>query len=50
MFLKNTEDQDTELYTTFIVLFDKEYIKTKYEKKDQTWLLNHKHQHYHHKK
>ena len=26
------EDQDTELYTTLIVSFDKEYIKTKYEK------------------
>ena len=36
LFENNIEDQDTELYTTCIVLFDKEYTKTKYEKKDQT--------------
>ena len=28
----NIEDQDTELYTTFIVPFDEEFIKTNYEK------------------
>ena len=28
----NIEDQDTELYTTFIVPFNEEFIKTKYEK------------------
>ena len=32
LFENNIEDQDTELYTTFIVLSDKESIKTKYEK------------------
>ena len=36
LFEKNIEAQDMELYTTFIVSFDKKYIKTKYEKKDQT--------------
>ena len=35
-FEKNIEDQDKELYKTFIVPFDKESIKTKYVKKDQT--------------
>ena len=34
-FFKNIDDQDTEMYTTFIVPFDEEFIKTKYEKKDQ---------------
>ena len=33
---KNNEHQDTELYKTFIVTLDKEFINTKYEKKDQT--------------
>ena len=45
IFFKNIEDQDTELYKTFIVKFDKEYIKTKYVKMDQTLLLDQKHQH-----
>ena len=41
LFLKNIEDQHTELYTTFIVTFDGEFIKTKYEeKKDHTLFLN----------
>ena len=31
--LKNIEDQYTELYTTFIVPFDEEFIKTTNEKK-----------------
>ena len=35
LFENNIEDQDTELYKTFIVTFDKEFIKTKYEKKGQ---------------
>ena len=45
LFENNIEDQNTELYTKFISPFDKEYIKTKYEEKDQTWLINQKHQH-----
>ena len=35
-FFYNIEDQDTELYTTFDVPFDEEFINTKNEKKDQT--------------
>ena len=44
-FFKDIEGQYTELYKTFIVPFDKESIKTKNMKMDQTWLLNQKHQH-----
>ena len=45
LFKNNIEYQETELYTTFIVPFDEEFIKTNYEKKYQTLFLNQKHQH-----
>ena len=32
MFKNNIEDQDTDVYKTFVVPFDKELINRKYEK------------------